>query len=164
MYEWVVFVHVASVLAFMLAHGIHVTAMWAMRREPDPERMLTFLNDLPRPRGCGHPAGRRAQRGDRRLHGLVVGERLDLDLPGLLTDRRRDVAARGEFYSLVEEAAAAAIAARSTDPSKPGSAGCVRRRPTQLADASPLRHRPGRRGRHPVADDVQAVLTACERP
>src|SRR4026207_466018 len=47
MYEWVVFVHVASVLAFMLAHGVHVTAMWAMRREPDPERMLTFFNDLP---------------------------------------------------------------------------------------------------------------------
>src|SRR4026209_2844845 len=47
MYQWVVFVHVASVLAFMLGHGIHVTAMWAMRREPDPERMLTFFNDIP---------------------------------------------------------------------------------------------------------------------
>ena len=47
MYQWVVFVHVGSVLAFMLAHGVHVTAMWAMRREPDPERMLTFFNIVP---------------------------------------------------------------------------------------------------------------------
>ena len=51
MYPWVVFVHVASILAFMLAHGVHMTAMWAMRREPDPERMLTFFNDVPGARG-----------------------------------------------------------------------------------------------------------------
>ena len=51
MYQLVVFVHVASILAFMLAHGVHVTAMWAMRREPDPERMLSFFNDLPKPTG-----------------------------------------------------------------------------------------------------------------
>lgn len=47
MYEWVVFVHVASVLAFMLVHGVHVAAMWAMRGEADPERMLTFFNIVP---------------------------------------------------------------------------------------------------------------------
>lgn len=47
MYQWIVFVHVASILAFMLAHGVHATAMWAMYREPDPERMLTFFNDVP---------------------------------------------------------------------------------------------------------------------
>ena len=47
MYPWVVFAHVASVLVFMMAHGVHVTAMWAMRREPDPEQMLTFFNDMP---------------------------------------------------------------------------------------------------------------------
>src|SRR4029077_3098039 len=51
MYPWVVFVHVASVLAFMLAHGVHVTAMWAFRRETDPERALTFFNDLPKATG-----------------------------------------------------------------------------------------------------------------
>ena len=27
MYEWVLFVHVGSVLVFMLAHGIHVTVI-----------------------------------------------------------------------------------------------------------------------------------------
>ncbi len=51
MYEWIVFAHVASVLAFMLAHGIHVTVMWAMRGEPDPERSMTFFNALPTARG-----------------------------------------------------------------------------------------------------------------
>jgi hypothetical protein len=48
MYQWVVFIHVASILLFMLAHGVHVTAMWAFRREPEPETALTFFNDLPK--------------------------------------------------------------------------------------------------------------------
>jgi hypothetical protein len=47
MYNWVVLLHVASVLAFMLAHGVHVSAMWAMGGEADPERMLTFFNIVP---------------------------------------------------------------------------------------------------------------------
>lgn len=41
----------ASVPAFMLALGIHVTVMWAMRSEPDPERSMTFFNDLPNATG-----------------------------------------------------------------------------------------------------------------
>ena len=47
MYEWVLFVHIASILAFMLAHGVYVNAMWAMRGEADPEQMLTFFNIVP---------------------------------------------------------------------------------------------------------------------
>ena len=47
MLEWVVVLHVAAVLAFMLAHGVHVAAMWAMRAEPDPERALTMFNPVP---------------------------------------------------------------------------------------------------------------------
>jgi len=46
-YEWVVFVHVAAVLGFMLAHGVQVTATWKMRSEPDPQQSLTFFNLLP---------------------------------------------------------------------------------------------------------------------
>ncbi len=47
MHEWLVFLHVAAVLGFMLAHGVQVTAMWKMRWEPDPEQNLTLLNVLP---------------------------------------------------------------------------------------------------------------------
>jgi hypothetical protein len=34
MYQWIVFAHVASVLAFMLAHGIHFTVMWQCAGSP----------------------------------------------------------------------------------------------------------------------------------
>lgn len=47
MQGWLLFVHIASVLAFMLAHGIHVAVMWAWRGERDPERGLTFFNAVP---------------------------------------------------------------------------------------------------------------------
>ena len=121
MYEWVVFVHVASILAFMLAHGIHVTAMWAMRREPDPERMLTFFNDVPRATG---------------LRVILVVVVLSGAIAGFMgswwgsgwiwTSLALLVAIAvvmwrlgGAFYSLIEEAASAAIAARTADPSNP---------------------------------------------
>ncbi len=44
MYEWLIFLHVAAVLAFMVAHGAHITAMWRMRAEADPAVSLTLLN------------------------------------------------------------------------------------------------------------------------
>ena len=47
MQQWLLFLHLAAVLAFMLVHGIHVTIMWAWRREPDPERGLTLFNGVP---------------------------------------------------------------------------------------------------------------------
>ena len=121
MYPWVVFVHVASVLAFMLAHGVHVTAMWAFRREADPERALTFFNDLPKATGL------------RLLLAAVVSSGAIAGLMGswwgsgwiwtsLLLLALISVAMwrfGGWYFGLVEEAAEAAITARSADPSNP---------------------------------------------
>jgi hypothetical protein len=47
MYEWLIFLHVAAVLAFMVAHGAHITAMWRMRAEADPAVSLTLLDAVP---------------------------------------------------------------------------------------------------------------------
>lgn len=46
MYEWLVFLHVAAVLAFLLLHGAHVAAMWKMRAEADPEVSLTLFRSM----------------------------------------------------------------------------------------------------------------------
>lgn len=123
MYEWVVFVHVASILGFMLAHGVHMTAMWAMRREPDPERMLTFFNDLPKPTALrvllavvvlsGATAG---FMGSWWGSGWIWTSLALLALIAIAMWRFG-----GEFYSLMEQAAGDALAARTADPSNPAS-------------------------------------------
>ncbi len=46
MYQWLIFLHVAAVLAFMLLHGAHVAAMWKMRAEANPEAALTYFNTM----------------------------------------------------------------------------------------------------------------------
>lgn len=121
MYEWVVFVHVASILAFMLAHGVHMTAMWAMRGEPDPERMLTFFNDVSTATVL------------RILLGVVVLSGVTAGFMGswwgsgwiwtslLLLVFISVVMWRfgGGFFGMVQEAAEAAINARTDDPSNP---------------------------------------------
>ena len=118
MYQWIVFAHVASVLAFMLAHGIHVTVMWAMRREPDPERAMTFFNDLPVATGL------------RILLALVVATGAIAGFMGswwgsgwiwaslilLIVIAVAMWRYGGGYFGLVEQAAMAAIAARDTDP------------------------------------------------
>jgi hypothetical protein len=121
MYQWVVFAHVASVLAFMLAHGILVTVMWAMRREPDPERSMTFFNDLPKATGLrillalvvasGAIAG---FMGSWWSSGWIWASLLLLTLIAVGMWRFG-----GGYFGLVEEAALAAIAARNTDPANP---------------------------------------------
>jgi hypothetical protein len=121
MYQWVVFAHVASVLAFMLAHGIHVTVMWAMRAEPDPERSMTFFNGLPTATGLrillavvvasGAIAG---FMGSWWGSGWIWASLILLTVIAVAMWRFG-----GEYFSLVEEAALAAIAARNTDPANP---------------------------------------------
>jgi hypothetical protein len=123
MYQWIVFAHVASVLAFMLAHGVHMTAMWAMRREPDPERMLTFFNDLPVARGL------RVLLAIVVLSGATAGFMGSWLGSGWLWTSLALLAFiavamwrfGGEYFSLVEEAAGAAVAARTSDPANPGA-------------------------------------------
>ena len=118
MYPWVVFVHVASVLAFMLAHGVHVSAMWAMRGEPDPERMLTFFNHGPSTTWL------------RVLLVVVVASGVAAGILGSwwgtawIWASLAVLAAiwlamwryAGEYFGLVEGAANAAIAGRGADP------------------------------------------------
>jgi hypothetical protein len=122
MHEWLVFVHVASVLAFMLAHGVHMTAMFAMRAEPDPERMLTFLNNLPSAGGLRILLGLVVLSGA--LAGLTGSDWgsawiwLSLALLALIWVGMWRFG--GSYIGLVEEAASAAIAARSSAPSDPG--------------------------------------------
>lgn len=121
MYEWVVFVHIASVLAFMLAHGVHMVAMWAFRGEPDPERALTFFNDLPKVTGLrillavivasGVLAGFMGSWWER---GWIWASLLTL-LAISITMWRYG----GGYFGQVEEAATAAIAARTGDPTNP---------------------------------------------
>jgi len=45
--QWLLFLHVATVLAFMLGHGLQVGVMWRQREEPDPRRNLAFFEVLP---------------------------------------------------------------------------------------------------------------------
>lgn len=47
MYPWLIFVHVGSVLVFMLLHGVQVAVTWKKRWEPDPARNLALFNALP---------------------------------------------------------------------------------------------------------------------
>lgn len=121
MYELVVFVHVASVLAFMLAHGVHVVAMWAFRGEPDPDRALTFFNDLPKVTGT------------RILLSVTVGTGVLAGFMGswwtsgwiwtslavLVVIWAAMWRYGGSFFGLVQGAAEAAIAARGTGSANP---------------------------------------------
>ena len=47
MYNWLVLLHIFFAFLFMLTHGAHAAAMLKFRGEPDPERSLTFFNNVP---------------------------------------------------------------------------------------------------------------------
>ena len=47
MYNWLVLLHIFFAFLFILAHGVHAAAMLKFRGEPDPERSLTFFNNVP---------------------------------------------------------------------------------------------------------------------
>lgn len=44
MYPWLVYLHVAALFAFLLAHGASASAAYALRRERSPERLRTLLD------------------------------------------------------------------------------------------------------------------------
>jgi hypothetical protein len=46
-YPWLLFLHIAITLSFMLAHGVQVAIMLRQRGEPDPERNLALFEVLP---------------------------------------------------------------------------------------------------------------------
>jgi hypothetical protein len=43
LYQWLVFIHIVGVLGFLLAHGVSVTVLFALRRERDPDRVRALL-------------------------------------------------------------------------------------------------------------------------
>jgi uncharacterized membrane protein len=43
-YPWVVFVHVAAVLGFFIAHGTSMAVAFRLKRERDPERVRALLD------------------------------------------------------------------------------------------------------------------------
>ena len=46
MERWLLYLHLAAVLGFMLIHGASVQVTWKMRGEPDPERSLHLFDPL----------------------------------------------------------------------------------------------------------------------
>jgi hypothetical protein len=46
MRDWLLFLHIGAVLAFMLVHGVQVTVMWKLRWETDPHRSMALFDGL----------------------------------------------------------------------------------------------------------------------
>jgi hypothetical protein len=123
MYQWLIFLHVAAVLAFMLAHGVHVAAMWAMRAEQDPERSLTLFNPVPSVTmlrvllavvvASGVVAGFMGSWWGR---GWIWASLLVLTVIAVFMWRFGS-----GFYGLIQEAAERAVAARSSEPADPAA-------------------------------------------
>jgi hypothetical protein len=47
MYQWLLYLHIAAVIGFMLGHGVQVAVMLRQRSEADPERNLALFEMLP---------------------------------------------------------------------------------------------------------------------
>jgi hypothetical protein len=123
MYEWVIFLHVVAVLAFMLAHGSHVAAMWRMRGEADPELSLTLFNTLSTALTL------------RVLLGVIVGSGVLAGFMGSWWSRGWIWASLvvlvaisvamwrygGSYYGLVQDAATKAIEARASEQPDPAA-------------------------------------------
>lgn len=43
LYNWIVYVHVAGALGFVMAHGVSASVAFALRRERNPERVQALL-------------------------------------------------------------------------------------------------------------------------
>jgi uncharacterized membrane protein len=44
LYQWMVFLHIAGVFAFLVAHGVSVGVSFRVRRERDPKRIMALLD------------------------------------------------------------------------------------------------------------------------
>ena len=47
MHNWLLFLHIGSVLVFMLAHGVQVTVTWRKRWQADPQLNQALFDALP---------------------------------------------------------------------------------------------------------------------
>jgi hypothetical protein len=44
LYQWMVFLHIAGVFAFLVAHGVSVGVAFRVRLERDPKRIMALLD------------------------------------------------------------------------------------------------------------------------
>lgn len=130
MYHWLLFLHVALVLGFMLAHGVQVMVMLKQRSEPDPERNLALFDILPDVLPLRILAVSVVATGFLLVAALSLWGRwwvwLSLLLLALIWLAMYRVG--GAYYTLLEEAAARAIEARGTPLEADAAAAFARAR------------------------------------
>lgn len=117
MIEWLKFLHVGSVLAFLLAHGVQVTVMWRQRWEADPAKNLAFFEVLPSVRLVRGLAGAIVVSGFLLVARLSAWDRAWMWLSVIILAAIWGLMLRfgGSYYSALEEAAARVLEARGTD-------------------------------------------------
>jgi hypothetical protein len=115
-YQWLLFLHVAAVLSFVLAHGVQVSIMIRQRSEPDPERNLALFEVLPTVVPLRILAAAIVISGVLLVAALSIWTRLWIWLSLGLLIAIWIVMARlgGGYYNQLEEAATRAIEARGT--------------------------------------------------
>ena len=117
MYQWLLFLHIAAVLGFMLAHGVQVSIIWKQRSEPDPERNLALFEALPSGLTIRIMAGVVVLTGFLLVYSLNLWGRWWVWLSLLLLGAVWILMLRfgGDYYNLIEQKAQQAIAARGLD-------------------------------------------------
>ena len=130
MYHWLLFLHIALVLGFMLAHGVQVVVMLKQRSEPDPERNLALFDILPDVRPLRILAVSIVATGFLLVATLSLWGRwwiwLSLFLLALVWVAMYRFG--GAYYTLLEEAAGRAIEARGTPLEADATAAFARAR------------------------------------
>ena len=117
MYQWLLFLHIAAVLGFMLAHGVQVSIIWKQRSEPDPERNLALFEALPSGLTIRIMAGVVILTGFLLVFSLNLWGRWWVWLSLLLLGAVWILMLRfgGDYYNLIEQKATQAVAARGSD-------------------------------------------------
>jgi hypothetical protein len=115
-YHWLLFLHIAAVLSFMLAHGVQVTVIWKQRSEPDPQRNLALFEVLPNGLLLRILTGVVVLTGLLLVFSLSLWGRwwiwLSVLLLGVIWLLMRQFG--GGYYDLIEQTATRAIAARGS--------------------------------------------------
>jgi hypothetical protein len=129
-YRWLLFLHIAMVLGFMLAHGVQVMIMLKQRSEPDPERNLALFDILPDVLALRILLVSVVATGFLLVAALSVWDRwwiwLSLSLLALIWIAMYRFG--GAYYTLLEEAATRAIGARGRPSEADAAAAFARAR------------------------------------
>ncbi len=116
MYQWLLFLHIATVLAFLLAHGVQMTVMWKQRWEADPRHNLALFEALPELLPLRLLAGAVVDTGFLLVFNLSLWGRGWIWLSLLILGAIWLLMYRygGGYYQLIEEAANRAIEAQGS--------------------------------------------------